>query len=77
MDKFINLTKEKETTIQFNKKMVMHLQDIKKKNEIIYDQQKGQKEDYQKRFEEIMRKLEEDYNYDENKCKVVNEENQR
>ena len=68
---------EKQNIVEFNKKMVAHLSDIKKTNQAAIENQKSQKVEYQKKFEELMRKLEEEYNYDENKCKLVSEENQR
>lgn len=68
---------EKTSIVDFNKKMVVHLGEIRKANEAVIEAQKSQKKEYQKKFEELMRKLEEDYNYDENKCKLVSEENQR
>src|SRR3990167_1347256 len=77
MDKFMSLTKEKESIMAYNKKMMSHLQEIKKNTEGILDQLKQQKEDYQRLFEELMRKLEEEYNYDEKKCQTVAEENER
>jgi len=77
MDKYISLNSEKENIMTYNKKMMAHIADIKKKNEAILENQQAQKDEYQKRFEELMRKLEEDYNYDENKCKLVSEENIR
>ncbi len=77
MDKFMNLSKEKEAIIAYNKKMVQHLQDIKKKNEMIIESQKGQKKEYQKKFDKIMKDLEQDYEYDEGKCQHVASENQR
>lgn len=61
----------------YNKKMLEHLQDLKKKGEFSSTNLKEQKEEYQKKFEELMKRLEEDYNYDENKCKLALEENQR
>lgn len=63
--------------MDFNKKMMLHLSEIKKNNEAVMEAQKSQKKEYQKKFEELMRKLEEDYNYDEDKCKRVSEENAR
>jgi uncharacterized protein (UPF0305 family) len=77
MDRFMNLSKEKEAIINYNKKMVMHLHDIKKKNEAVIESQKAQKKDYQKKFDKIMKDLEQDYEYDEGKCQHVASENQR
>lgn len=77
MDKFVNLSKEKDMVKNYNKKMFEHLQDVKKKGEHTQLNHDEQKEEYQKKFEELMKKLEEDYNYDENKCKLALEENQR
>lgn len=77
MDKLINLRKDKENIMSYNKKMMTHLQEIKKNTENVLEQLKQQKEDYQRKFEELMRKLEEDYNYDEKKCQTVAEENER
>jgi hypothetical protein len=77
MDKYINLSKEKESIMSYNKKMMAHLQEIKKNTEGLLDHLKLQKEEYQRKFEELMRKLEEDYNYDEKKCQTVAEENER
>lgn len=73
----MNTSKDKEAIISYNKKMALHLQDIKKKNEAIIESQKGQKKDYQKKFDKIMKDLEQDYEYDEGKCEHVASENQR
>lgn len=77
MEKYMQQSKEKETLMQHNKKMITYIQDLAKNNECILDNYKAQKEEYQKRFDELMRKLEEEYNYDEEKCNVVAEENAR
>lgn len=77
MDKFMNTSKETEAIITYNKKMAMHLQDIKKKHEQVTESQKSQKKEYQKRFDKIMKDLEQDYEYDEGKCEHVASENQR
>lgn len=73
----MNLTKEKDMVKNYNQKMLEHLKDIKKKGEHTVLSHQEQKEDYQKKFEELMKRLEEDYSYDENKCKLALEENQR
>ncbi len=77
MERFLTQKQEKQNIMDFNKKMVVHLSEIKKSNEAVMEAQKSQKSEYQKKFEELMRKLEEDYSYDENKCKLVSEENAR
>lgn len=77
MEKFLQVSKEKDMVKQFNKKMLEHLQDLKKKGEHNVRVHKETRDEYQKKFDELMKKLEEDYNYDENKCKLALEENQR
>ena len=77
MEKFLHLTKEKDMVKNYNKKMLEHLQDLKKKGEHTVEAHKETREDYQKKFEELMKKLEEDYSYDDTKCKLALEENQR
>lgn len=77
MDKYINISKEKENTAVYNKKMLIYLQDVKKKTELMLESQKTQKGEYQAKFEEIMKKLEQDYNYDKKKCELAQEENLR
>lgn len=77
MEKFLQQTKDKDLIKNYNKKMLEHLQDLKKKGDHSATAHKETREEYQKKFEELMKKLEEDYNYDENKCKLALEENQR
>lgn len=77
MDKFLSLSKEKDNIKNINLNLLNQIKDIKKTTEFIESNESKKRENYNVSFNELMKNLVTEYNYDEAKYATVCEANKK
>lgn len=77
MDKFLSLSKEKDNIKNINLNLLNQIKDIKKTTEFIESNESKKRESYNLSFNELMKNLVTEYNYDEAKYLTVCEANKK